>query len=170
VIILGIDTGINGAAAVIDGGGSILDVIDTPTLGEDSHRIVDILKLDAWIKKWGVTHAAIERAVAMPPTGVGGARRTMGASSAMNFGDARGTLRSAIIMNRIPYRLIQAASWKRYYKLDRDKEASRLLAIRMWPEASKFMNRKKDHQRAEACLIAEFSRMTIWGLGLDRCA
>lgn len=47
--------------------------------------------------------------------------------------------------------------WKKEFKLNgKPKEASRLAAARLWPRAA--LDRKKDHGRAEALLIAEYCR------------
>jgi hypothetical protein len=163
--ILGIDTGVSGAAAVLDvDRGCILDVIDVPTLDEDSHRIVDVISLGAWITNLEPSIGVIERAFAMPDSVAdrNGKRSRMGSVSALRFGDASGTIRSAVIMSGVPYRLVMPGIWKKFFQLPgaKDKEASRLLAIKLWPGAEKFMNRKMDHNRAEAVLIAEYWRRT----------
>lgn len=163
--ILGIDTGVSGAAAVLDiDRGSILDVIDLPTLDEDSHRIIDVVKLGAWITNLEPSIGIIERAFAMPDSvpDRDGKRSRMGSASALRFGDAAGTIRSAVIMSGVPYKLVMPGVWKRYFKLPggKDKETSRQLAIKLWPAAEQFMHRKMDHNRAESVLIAEYWRRT----------
>src|SRR5215470_1237898 len=45
--------------------------------------------------------------------------------------------------------------WKTHFGLDADKEKSRALAIRLWPGTGLF-ERKKDHGRSEAALLARY--------------
>lgn len=47
--------------------------------------------------------------------------------------------------------------WKRHFNLlKKDKDHSRLLAIELFPELENKLSRKKDHNRAEALLIARY--------------
>ena len=71
----------------------------------------------------------------------------------------------------IETRFIRAIEWRRYWDLSGKsndgsawkaknilKERSRQKAIEIFPEAA--LSRKKDHNRAEALLIAEFAKRT----------
>lgn len=52
--------------------------------------------------------------------------------------------------------------WKRKLGLlGQDKEASRQLAIDLFPTAEKYLRRKKDHNRAEALLLIAWAQKTI---------
>lgn len=55
-------------------------------------------------------------------------------------------------------------SWKRHFRLGSDEDASRALARRLWP-ACGVLERKKDHGRAEALLMARYG---LERLDLDR--
>jgi crossover junction endodeoxyribonuclease RuvC len=58
----------------------------------------------------------------------------------------------------ISHETVRPVAWKRNMGLiGKDKEAARLKAQKMFPGAS--LNRKKDHNRAEALLIAEYARL-----------
>lgn len=59
-----------------------------------------------------------------------------------------------------PSRLIGADG----VRLDADKERARALAIRLWP-ASRHFERKRDHGRAEAALLARFGAETLLPIG-----
>lgn len=51
--------------------------------------------------------------------------------------------------------------WKRKLGLlGKDKEASRQLAIDLFPIAARYLRRKKDHNRAEALLLIEWAKRT----------
>lgn len=56
--------------------------------------------------------------------------------------------------------LVPPQVWKRHYRLvrkDRDgKEDSRQLALQLFPNAAPSLARKKDHDRAEALLLANY--------------
>ena len=55
---------------------------------------------------------------------------------------------------------VKPQAWKRMFSLiNADKEASRATAIRQFPALGGQLKRKKDHNRAEALLIAEYGRM-----------
>lgn len=66
------------------------------------------------------------------------------------------------------YRLVETppAVWKKAMRLSSggapaDKNKSRLMALKLWPNAD--LHRAKDHDRAEAMLLAEYARRTMEG-------
>jgi crossover junction endodeoxyribonuclease RuvC len=95
--------------------------------------------------------AVIELVHAMPKQGV---------SSVWNFGVAFGMARGVISGAFIPTHLVSPTKWKKHFGLDSDKEKARALAISKWPECAHF-NRKKDHGRAEAALLALYGAQTL---------
>lgn len=50
--------------------------------------------------------------------------------------------------------IVSPMKWKGYYSLGREKDQSRELAQRLWPDAP--LNLKKHHGRAEALMIARY--------------
>jgi crossover junction endodeoxyribonuclease RuvC len=60
---------------------------------------------------------------------------------------------------------VSPAVWKRHFKLSADKEASRALALRLFPATAEHFSRKKDHGRAEAALIARSGSEVLGLLG-----
>lgn len=52
--------------------------------------------------------------------------------------------------------IVRPQEWKKAYGLHRDKDASRLKAAALWPEAAHEFRRVKDHDKAEAALMAHF--------------
>jgi len=51
--------------------------------------------------------------------------------------------------------IIEPSVWKKFHHLPgKDKEAARQRALQLFPGAHALFSRKKDHQRAEAALIA----------------
>ena len=54
----------------------------------------------------------------------------------------------------VPPRVVTPTIWKREMKLSADKELSRKRAIELFPDHVTLFARKKDHNRAEAALLA----------------
>ena len=57
----------------------------------------------------------------------------------------------------VPTHHVRPADWKRHFKLPggpEGKEASRALALRMFPASAERFARKMDHNGAEAALLA----------------
>lgn len=169
MIIVGIDVGINGAAAALvpadnEGPEYIADAIDLPTMpdGETKNQI-DERKLAEWLRLVGATHVVIENVRAMPSIpGLGGDRRSMGAASAFRFGVAAGQIRTTVRLMGIDPIWAEPSVWKRASGLKGpDKEQSRQLALQHYPMSAYLMKRKKDHQRAEAMLIARWGARKI---------
>ncbi len=67
----------------------------------------------------------------------------------------------------LPLETTTPASWKRKMGLPTgaDKDASRLLAMRLFPGLEAELRRKKDNGRAEALLLAEWGRRRNGGAG-----
>jgi hypothetical protein len=175
MIIFGIDPGLSGAAAALqpvdaEGDEFIVDAIDLPIMDDGTKNQIDERALAEWILRTAAgrpARAFIENVRAMPSLpGNGGQRRTMGAASSFRFGLAAGQIRATFRLSGIPLEFVEAASWKKWFDLrGADKEASRQLALKMWPVSGYLMRRKKDHQRAEAMLIAKFGIRPIIGRG-----
>jgi hypothetical protein len=139
--VLGVDPGVTGGIAFLLPSGVII-AEDIPTAGGE----VDVDALVRRVREINPGFAVIERAGAMPKQGV---------SSTFKYGMAYGALRTVVALCNIPYQLVTPGKWKKHFGLDSDKEKSRALAIRLWPGCGLF-ERKKDHGRAEAALIARY--------------
>lgn len=158
-------------------------VYDIPTYGEGPQRRVDGSALFKTLVDWPIARAFVELVTAMPSAekrlvpppievvdedevepGVGHnrppsppifERRGMGTASAFKFGRMTGAVESvieAVIGRRVD--LITPLSWKKMTGLiKQDKEASRALALKKWPELAPALSRVKDQNRAEAVLI-----------------
>lgn len=153
MIILGIDPGLNGGIAILNAG-RVAAAIDIPTTGEKSKRRVDAGLLQRFIKQWSPDAAFIERAQAMP---------RQGSSSGFNYGRAVGALEAVIACSGVPLTIIEPSIWKRKLGLPggaENKEYARQRAIQLFPDCEWF-ERKKDHGRAEAALIAYYGASTM---------
>jgi crossover junction endodeoxyribonuclease RuvC len=138
--VLGIDPGLTGAYALIAGSSVIVDdlpVVEKTIDAAELLRILSVLKPDV---------AILERVGAMPGNSP---------NSMFNFGRAVGSIAATVACAGIRTELVTPQVWKRAYNIGRDKEASRALAIRLFPAVTG-LARKKDADRAEALLIAHW--------------
>jgi crossover junction endodeoxyribonuclease RuvC len=151
-LILGIDPGLDGALALVDGPtGALVNVYDTPVLTLKTGRQLDEYKLAALVDEWGsnLSEAWIERANAHPHGGV---------TSSFTSGRGYGQLRGIICANFVPLHDVGAAMWKRALGVTGDKDESRKAASAIWPKEGFRWPLKKHHGRAEAALIAVYGR------------
>ena len=153
---IGIDPGLTGAVAYITDRGHY-GVFDLPVSSDGTHRWIDAKTTAELIDSFplmdgisvdsGIT-AFVERTHAMPKQGV---------SSTFAMGMALGSILAACQVARLSIRMVPASSWKKASKLSSDKSASLGKARLMFPNAE--LHRKKDHNRAEALLIADWGRL-----------
>lgn len=148
MFILGIDPGINGAAGIVEvpavGSLKLVGVIDLPTSGEGTKRRIAVREFADWLSRFDIHRAYIERAQSMPQQGV---------ASTFRYGRAVGQLEACAILCCNDVRECETRAWKTHFGLDSDKEKSRAFARELFPDTV-FFERIKDHQRAEAVLIA----------------
>jgi crossover junction endodeoxyribonuclease RuvC len=148
--ILGVDPGIHGALALIniidDAAPQLVDVLDVPVIGTGAKERINTMLVRDWLAQYAPDHALIERAGAMPKQGV---------ASTFKYARAVGSLETVVACSDIPYSIIEPSVWKKFHHLPgKDKEAARQRALQLFPGAHALFSRKKDHQRAEAALIA----------------
>ena len=152
MIYLGIDPGLTGALAVIDGGELLFH--DCPTYKDGTKQRMDeagAARLLASACKVGPCLITVEKVHSMPGQGV---------SSMFGFGYGFGVWMGILAALQIPHQIVTPQAWKKEmfagYSADTD---SRVIARRLWPEQTEeWLSRKKDHGRADAVLLAEFGR------------
>ena len=155
MLIIGIDPGISGSICfLVDG--KILEVIEMPTMtdGKKNKRQVngsqvfnEITKIIKEYKKDEI-RVVIEQVSAMPGQGV---------TSMFNFGQSFGILKGVCTAMQLPMFFIRPAKWKKYFNLlNSEKDASRTRAIEIFPYFSSQLSKKKDSNKADAILIANF--------------
>lgn len=155
---IGIDPGITGAVAVLgpppDFG--CWELHDMPSLVlANGRRNVDGRLFAGMVDKWrahweapgqGNMVAYLERVSAMPKQGV---------TSMFGFGRSFGIVEGVLLALHIPIVYVEPQHWKERAGLSRkDKDAARLLAIKLYPEQDLFL--KKHIGRADALLIGRF--------------
>jgi hypothetical protein len=82
----------------------------------------------------------------------------MGVTSAFNFGMGFGMWIGICAALELPYQLVHPATWKARLMADmgKEKDASRVRAMQLYPYTAKDLARKKDHARGDALLLAHF--------------
>lgn len=161
--ILGVDPGLAGALALVDEI-DVLDVFDMPCvsvnrtsdLSKDRDEVSAPILIDIILDlkdRLGVDLAVLEWVNASPQ---------MGATSAFRFGETMGTTRTALAAARVPVHLVKPSEWKGQMKLPgkakdpKAGEIARARALSLYPNASHWLARKKDADRAEAILLAHW--------------
>jgi len=148
--ILGLDPGISGAIAFLFADATDrVSVEDTPVVAGElsAHLLADI------IRQYAPTVAMVERVASMPGQGV---------ASSFNFGVSYGQARGVIGALSVPIHYVTPSKWKRHFGLSADKDEARKLAINLFPACARSFERKKDHGRAEAALIARYGFETLF--------
>jgi len=146
--IMGIDPGAKGGIAYyFPSVPGMISVEDMPMIGKQ----VNGAALASRINQMRPTLAVVEAVHAMPKQGV---------TSSFNFGHSCGVVHGVLAGQGIPLHLVAPGVWKKHFRLPKDKEAARALAVRLWPSCDGF-KRKLDHNRAEAALLARYGAETI---------
>ena len=141
----GIDPGISGAIAFYaPATPGCVDAFDLPVVA----GVIDGRNLASLIRKFSPDHVLIEDVHSMPKQGV---------SSTFKFGRAFGTAIGIVEGLGIPAAYVHASRWKRHYALDSDAEKSRRAALNHFPTSHAMFARKKDHNRAEAAMLAHYA-------------
>lgn len=157
-MIVSIDPGIKGAAAaLLEAGRGFVDVIDLPTTGVHPRTMVDAAKLAAWMRPLRPRRVVIEGVHSMPKQGI---------SSTFKFGVAVGICRavSTLILHGETPEFVDPNVWKEYFDLiGCDKDESRSLAAKLFPDQAQLLERVKDQHRAEAMLIGWWADRPVIG-------
>jgi len=149
--ILAIDPGISGALAFYYVGIDRVSIYDMPILDGD----IDPHELAKIIKDNRPDVAIIEKVHPMPKEGV---------NSVWRFATAYATARVVVMMLEIPCTLVPPTTWKNRMNLKGGKEGKeqcRNEAILKFPEIAAQLSRKKDHNRAEAAMLAVYASRSI---------
>lgn len=154
--VVGCDPGISGALALHDTVGPS-EVCDLPTVGEGKTEELDAKLILRQIAIWAPDLVVLERAMAMPRRDKdGNIEASMGAASSFKFGKGYGQLVAVVQIAGFPWERVMPGVWKRFWKLPKDKERARQLALQKCPDLHHEMRFKYHHQRAEALLIAMY--------------
>lgn len=152
-VFIGVDPGINGAIAAVSANGDLISSVDFPVLGVGRKREINLphlRRIIADIVGTSKAHACVEQV---------GARPGQGVVSMFRFGRATGQIEGLLAGLLVPVIRITPQRWRKTMAIPsgaEGKEASVLSASQLFMSAD--FTKKKDHNRAEAALIAEFCR------------
>ena len=155
MLIIGIDPGISGSICFLENG-KITDVVEMPTMaeGKKNKRQVNgsqiYNEISQRINKFQNQdiRIVIEQVSAMPGQGV---------TSMFNFGQSFGILKGICSAMQLSMYFVRPAKWKKYFNLiNSEKDASRTRAIEIFPYFSSNLSKKKDTNKADAILIANY--------------
>ena len=155
MLIIGIDPGISGAICFFENG-EIKDVIDMPVMaeGKKNKKQINGSQIFNEISKRIKDHETvninviIEQVSAMPGQGV---------TSMFNFGQSFGVIKGICAAMQLPIFFVRPAKWKKHFDLiNAQKDSSRTKVIEMFPKISSILSKKKDANKADAILIANF--------------
>ena len=148
-LVLAVDIGAHGAAALLDGSGDLLAVEDLPVLdsGPAGRPEISPHLFAAIVRRWAPARAWVEWI---------GPRNGDRPAGAFAFGASAATVKTTLACCEVPFRFITPAQWKRAASIPpgRDmKGVARARAIERWPRHADLFARASDHDRAEAALI-----------------
>jgi crossover junction endodeoxyribonuclease RuvC len=87
-----------------------------------------------------------------------------GVSSSFKFGMSFGKALGILETLQVPYDLVTPHKWQKEVFDSASKQDTKAMALdrarRLFPELTGSLRRKKDHNRADALLIAEYCRRT----------
>ena len=155
MLIIGIDPGISGSICFFENG-KIQDAIEMPTMteGKKNKKQVNGSQIYNEISSRIVNYdknnvkVIIEQVSAMPGQGV---------TSMFNFGQSFGILKGICSAMQLSMYFVRPAKWKKYFNLiNSEKDASRTRAIEIFPYFSSNLSKKKDANKADAILIANY--------------
>jgi crossover junction endodeoxyribonuclease RuvC len=150
--VVAFDPGICGGYGFLFRVAGAISAFDIPTVDGN----LDAATLSAHVAQMRPDLAIIERVGSMPGQGV---------SSTFRFGCAYGMVQGIVAAQKIPVHFVSPAKWKKHFGLPADKEASRARALQLWPNRTDLFGRKRDHNRAEAALLALYGSAKIVGGG-----
>ena len=151
--VIGIDPGLSGAIAVIEGN-KVLNILDMPVMSEgkknkkqlNSAQLVNIIKQN--VSNDEEVAVIVEQVNAMPGQGV---------TSMFNFGQTYGAIKGICAALNLPIFFVRPSKWKKHFGLiNSSKDASRTKTIEMYPLLSSQLSKKKDVNKSDAILIAKF--------------
>lgn len=143
-IVLGVDPGVTGALAFVDGN-RIIGIIDHSAWCNVHQPYIELQLMLRQL--WQPDIVVIEQQHARPGQAV---------ASTSNLMQYYGVLLGCLAAYDVPMHEVDPAVWKANMHLDKDKKKSLDLARKLWPNSLEMFRRIKDHGRAEAALIAHY--------------
>jgi len=156
MIYIGIDPGLTGAIGVLDHKGQYLEVIDLPTREKEANGKVK-KKIDS--KELCKTFERITDLGSIPSFCIVEAQTVYGGihpGTQASILESYGAIQACLEIEEMHFDVAWPSSWKSKMGLTKKpKDYSTAMAIRMFQQAP--LRRSKDHNRAEALLLAKLA-------------
>jgi len=152
--VIGIDPGLSGAVAIINGTDN-LRVLDMPTMTVERNgkakRQVSATELAQilYSMKSDNCHVFVEKVSAMAGQGV---------TSVFSFGRSFGMIEGILAALQMPVTFVAPSTWVKALGRGQGKDASRARAMELFPTEQEQFKRVKDDGRADAALIAYWGK------------
>jgi crossover junction endodeoxyribonuclease RuvC len=152
--VIGIDPGLSGAIAVINGNDDLI-IFDMPTMTVERNgkakRQVSASVLAQILKtaKSDDCHVFVEKVSAMAGQGV---------TSVFSFGRSFGMIEGILAALHMPVTYVAPATWVKAVHRGAGKDASRSRAMELFPNNQADFKRVKDDGRSDASLIAYWGK------------
>ncbi len=163
MIVIGIDPGLTGAVAVMDHNGTraVFDLPTMPVPGAGPKALVknkiDGRALCQLLLKHCPASEGKPRVFLEKVSTMGGANNAVQTQGSLMR--SLGAIESVIECLNYPMEQVAPQSWKKQFGIGSDKAKALDTARKLHPEALADLKRMKDHNRAEAVLLAHFGRM-----------
>lgn len=162
MIVLGVDPGMSGALAWLDGSGALLRVEDMPVFevlrNGKPRRELNVHGLALLLSDLKADVCFYEQVGGMDGDSP---------SSAFNFGRIAGAAEAVVKLSDARFEFVAPHVWKRAMGLiGTAKDQSRAKATNRWPAFASTFALKKADGRAEASLIAEYGRQMLHKEGI----
>jgi hypothetical protein len=150
-MILAIDPGLTGAAALYDPDTDFLSLYAMPVqwrmVNKKKKHEVDVSALRDWIahRQYAIAEAIVEQPAAMPG---------VGAVSQFTFGKTCGQCEALIVGMGIPLTTVHPVKWKSALDVPSDKRRSRGRAAVLFPAHAAKFERADSEGQAEAAMLA----------------
>ncbi len=162
MIVLGVDPGMSGALAWLNGSGALLRVEDMPVFevlrNGKPRRELNVHGLALLLSDLKADVCFYEQVSGMEGDSP---------SSAFSFGRIAGAAEAVVKLAGARFEHVAPHVWKRAMGLiGTAKDQSRAKATNRWPDHAKTFSRKMDDGRPEAALLAEYGRQMLHKEGI----
>lgn len=165
MIVIGIDPGLTGAVAVMDHNGvrAVFDIPTMPVPGAGPKALVknkiDGRALCQLLLKHCPASEGKPRVFLEKVSTMGGANNAVQTQGSLMR--SLGAIETVIECLNYPMEQVAPQSWKKQFGIGSDKTKGLEAARRLHPEVLADLKRVKDHNRAEAVLLAHYGRMEV---------
>lgn len=165
MLIVGVDSGSTGAVALLWDDGEV-ELYDLPIVFVDGKSKLNAAEFK---RIMAIPSAIANHLILIEETHAQGLGDRANKATLFSMGRNLGGIEGVLVALDCSVDYVKPATWKRYYwkakpvNDNQSKERSRQKAIELFPKAAEGLSRKKDHDRAEALLIANYARRKYLG-------